>query len=544
MVVLASLIVPAFIVWGVGSAVRTKKSDVCIGSIFGKKISFEKYLESWQVSKQFAQNQYGENIDSEKIDELAWNRLILLEEVQQRNITVTDKELAQVITSLPQFQRNGAFDPRYYQQRLGHRLTKFEQQMKEDIAIAKLRNDVISEVVVEDEEVLAEYTKERRQAALSVIVIDPAQYESEIAVSDAALEKYYEEHKEAFKTADQISIRYIEILLSDIEKTVEIPDKDIEAYYEANLEEYGEEVVDTLVLPEGGSASPDVAGDAAETEGPKSKTVIKYRNLEEVKDEIREELKQEVLQAAVATTVRRVEDNLYEYFDLEKVAHDFSFTIQETGYFSENQPIPDIGFSQPIAKAAFALEVVGDVSELVKTPEGYYILQLKDKKESYIPPFQEAKESVKAQYLREQSLLRAEKKAEELRTQIQDSIQNGGKTLEETASILGYEVQKTELFTLSGYIPYIGFSPETSALIANLALNEIAPVISNQQGSFIIRLDELQDVDKELFAQQKEGFREKMVIRKQSEYYQKWFEELKEKANLTLAELDSEETRY
>ena len=81
---LALIIIPAFVFWGAGGAIRSKRESTYAGKIFGRKVSFDQYAKSWHAVKNQAIMMYGSRLEEviEKLNlgQQAWERLILLKE--------------------------------------------------------------------------------------------------------------------------------------------------------------------------------------------------------------------------------------------------------------------------------------------------------------------------------------------------------------------------------------------------------------------------------------------------------------------------------
>ena len=86
---LAILIIPAFVIWGAGSSGKSKrKGPDHAGKIFDKKISFEEYVDMWRVTRDNLTRSFGANIPLEFIDQMTWNRIILLEAAKREGIRI------------------------------------------------------------------------------------------------------------------------------------------------------------------------------------------------------------------------------------------------------------------------------------------------------------------------------------------------------------------------------------------------------------------------------------------------------------------------
>ena len=108
-------------------------------------------------------------------------------------------------------------------------------------------------------------------------------------------------------------------------------------------------------------------------------TEEKQKSLDEVKDQILQTLKREKGKAEAS---RRADDAFYALFrnrDLETYAKEKDVPIKTTGFFKEDDEIPEIGRNPLFASSAFSLKT-GEISPVVSIPPNFYILKLLDKK--------------------------------------------------------------------------------------------------------------------------------------------------------------------
>jgi len=150
--------------------------------IFNRKVPFEEYVKMSHVTTGYATTAFGSNIQPELIDQLTWNRILLLEAAKRAHIVVKNDEVVQNIVSLPVFQRNGVFDKKLYKSTLGGTVKGFEERLRDDIRISKLREKITADVSVTGEEVKEAYKKKFEKIKASYISIP-------FADSDADSEK-------------------------------------------------------------------------------------------------------------------------------------------------------------------------------------------------------------------------------------------------------------------------------------------------------------------------------------------------------------------
>ena len=166
-IALAIMVLPAFLLWGFGSALSSKKESEYAGQIFGKKISSLNYKEALDAVKNTAIIRYGEKFtEIEKQLDLktqAWEMLTLLHEAKIRRINASDREVIELIESYSFFQRRGVFDNSLYAELLQYvfrtQPRAFEEQTRQNIIISKLYAQVTNNINVDDKEIRETYIK-------------------------------------------------------------------------------------------------------------------------------------------------------------------------------------------------------------------------------------------------------------------------------------------------------------------------------------------------------------------------------------------------
>ena len=167
----------------------------------------------------------------------------------------------------------------------------------------------------------------------------------------------------------------------------------------------------------------------------------KQKSFDEVKDQILQALKKEKGKREAS---RRADDAFYSLFrsrDLEKFSRENDLPIKTTGFFKESDEIPEIGRNPSFYSNAFSLKV-GEISTVVSIPPNFYILKLIDKKESRIPPLDEAKNRVHQKVIE----LKTEEKARQVSEDLLNQIRSG-KEIKEVAKEKGYSLEETGFFT-------------------------------------------------------------------------------------------------
>lgn len=213
---------------------------------------------------------------------------------------------------------------------------------------------------------------------------------------------------------------------------------------------------------------------------------------------------------------------------LAVAAKELSVEIKETGYFGLDDPIPTLGWLPQLSNLLFDTET-GSLSQIIQTSRGLFIFEIKDKKESYVPSFEGAKDNVKEALVNEKAKEIAKKKAEDLLTKIKDKKLS----LEKAAQEINLPVKETPLFSRESYVAELGMAQSLKDAAFSLEKDAIAnEVVSLDMGFYIIRSLESPKLDEEKFNQEKEAFSQQLLEEKRNQVFNTFFETLKNKAHL------------
>ncbi len=508
---IAILIVPAFLLWGAGGAIRGKDDIRFAGTIFGRKVSLRDYTQALHACRNQAVLLYGDNfpqvVEYLNLEDQAWNRLILLQQAKREGILVKNDEVINWIKTSPLFQQDERFSQERYNLLLQYLLRiqprKFEEELRDSLKIAKLQGTIVKEISATDSEVKEAYRQENEKREISYVVIKSENFKEEITVTEEELRNYYKDRREEFRQPPRINVEYLNLAFDKFKGQLSIDDEDIEDYYSAHLEEF--------ILP------PEKTKE--ENKEPA------YKSLSEVKGHIRSGLNLQEAKQLAQIKASQIIEELLDQPDLEKVSRKDTVSFGETGFFAAGELIPGVGFSYQFTKEAFNLPK-DEISDIITTPQGLYIIRLKEKKPSYIPSFKEGKEEIEKAVGRLKMKERAGERAEELLLKIKDSGFEGA------VKELSLTIEKSEPLNRKAYIPGIGEAPQFSRAVFNLKTGEISEAIPTPKGYAIFRLDNIEKIDEHKFAQEKEEFQKALLGQKKERHFQIWFLRLKKEANL------------
>jgi len=473
------LVCLAFIIFYIPDFLRGSGADAASGDtiavVEGQDITAGEFRRTYQAQLQAYRSAYGSNMSEQLLKQLGIEQQILQQMVDERaalaeadrlKIGVSDEEVRQTILSMPAFQDNGAFigDQRYQQllrmQRPPMTASEFEDNVRRQLTVQKLRQSLTDWMAVPDKELEQEYRRRNDKVKLAVVSFTADSFRNQVQVSDADVASYFDAHKNDFKIPEKRKIRYALIDIDAMRAKVNIPPSDVERAYNNNIEQYStpEQVRASHIL-----LKTDGKDDAA------------------VKAKAEDILKQAKSGADFAELAKK-------YSEDEGSAKNGG----DLDYFGRGKMVPE--FDQ----AVFSMQP-GQISDLVKTQYGYHIIKLVDKKNATTRSLQEVRQQLVDQLSYEKAQAQASDLAESLGKQISKPAD-----LDRVAKANGLTVQESGFFARDEPILGLGPSPEVANKAFDMKQGEVAGPLRASRGfvfetlvakqdPYVPKLDEVKD---------------------------------------------------
>jgi peptidyl-prolyl cis-trans isomerase D len=155
----------------------------------------------------------------------AWNLLLLRDEAKRLEVVPTADQIRASEKALPQFQTNNEFDPTKYQVFVDAALKPngFTAADLDDVVADNLRYTGVSELVkggspLPEAMFKQQYEQLNQKMSLAVIRFKRADFETSIQVTDAEIQKYYDQHKDTILSPEKRKIELVSFLLTDDQK--------------------------------------------------------------------------------------------------------------------------------------------------------------------------------------------------------------------------------------------------------------------------------------------------------------------------------------
>ncbi|CAG0970072.1 Peptidyl-prolyl cis-trans isomerase D [Methylophilaceae bacterium] len=412
-VILALITVP-FALFGIDQYLQGAGSNVPIAKIDGDVITVQEYGNSLQNLRNRLQSEGQTDLSildrpelrQSVLDKLINDKLLNLE-VKRANFNISDEQLSQYITSMPEFNRDGKFSEEiYYQILTQNRMTlkEFEGAIRQDLKAQQAREGFASLAYVPDS--LAEQTlkAELQSREVSVAEIKTADFLSQVKIEPAQVKEYYEKNKDKLRTPEQVQLEFVFMAANTLLPGMQVTEDEIRKFYADNADKFqGDEQRRASHILIGFGVSPTP----------------------EAKEEARKKAEQ---------VLAEVKSNSDQFAELAKKYS------QDPGSAGNGGDLGMFGRGVMVKSfddAVFSM-TPGAVSDLVESEFGYHIIKLTE-----ISGESQSFESVKPQIRGELIYQKAVAKFTEQAEDFSNIVYEQSTSLEPAAKAFGLEVQRT-----------------------------------------------------------------------------------------------------
>ncbi|MEM8959900.1 MAG: SurA N-terminal domain-containing protein [Acidobacteriota bacterium] len=445
---------------GTGTSVAT--------TVGGESITVEDLRQTYRNIESYYRQIFQDQLTDETLEQLNLpaqalnqeiNNKILLREARTLGLDVTDKELGEAIRSYPAFQdENGRFvgRERYIEivrRNLRRSPADLENEIRDSLMLEKLDRVLATTVYISEPDLETAYREQNEKASIRYLQL-PIGRITDVEVSDAELQAYYEENKTGLERPEERQVEYLLVDALQLRRDIEVPESEIQAYYEENIESFTlEEQVRArhILILLGPTRTPDDA-----------------RN---VLNEARERI-------ALGEDFGDVARELSEDPDSKDRGGDL-------GYFGR------AAWSADFVEAVFG-NTAGTLIGPIQTQYGMHLIEVLDQREGGPRPLEQVTPQIRARLVGEQSQELAESKARELATRIEQEMLDNPAVLE---SIAGEEdalsFETTEPFGATDVVPGIGQGEFSATAFALGEPGAVSAPVKIPRGWAILRLAEI-----------------------------------------------------
>ena len=253
-------------------------------------------------------------------------------------------------------------------------------------------------------------------------------------------------------------------------------------------------------------------------------------SLADATDQIRQKLAAEYSKNLAYDAAEVVFDATFEGDSLESVAAGQNLSLITTDFFTRQSPPQDVQKKPEFAGAAFNL-TEGEVSDIQDFGDGYYIMEIVEKRPSQIPELSVAQQKVKADLTRDKKDEKAKADAEAVLAALKDGV-----ALAEVGQNFDLKPAVTGFFKRNDAIPNIGYERDLAGIAFELSDRNKLPqeVVKGRKGYYVIQFNQRKAPAMDEFDKEKDGIKEQLLQQKRFKTFEAWLEQIKNRSEIVV----------
>jgi peptidyl-prolyl cis-trans isomerase D len=363
-------------------------------------------------------------------------------EAERLGFQVSETELARAIrTALPQLFQGGQFaGGDVYAAFLAQQeltVPEFERSFRNQMLVTRLQNLVAEGVVVTPAEVEREYNRRNEKVKLEYVELNAAKYRDQLKIAPEEIRKHYEAQKSAYQLPEKRSLQMLLVDETRVGQRVQVPESELRKAYETNQENYR--------VPE--------------------RVQVRHILLKTADKPAAEVSK---VQARAEELLKQIKAGA-DFDELAKKNSDDTVSAAkggDLGWVTRGQTV------EAFEKAAFSLKPK-ELSGVIKTEYGFHILQVMDKQNAHLRPFEDVKEQIAQERKRQQVYDTMQRLADEAHAAL---VQRPAQA-REMAQKLDLPLVSAEKVGAGDPLPELGPAREVHEAVQGLEKGSVTPVL-------------------------------------------------------------------
>ena len=437
---------------GFGSSTPTDDRNATVAKIGDETVTVREAIGSIQnvMRRQNVPPSAVKSLVDTFIDSMVSSRVMALQ-ASKMGLSLSDQDLAETIRSrVPQLFPNGQFMGREaYEAFLaqnGMNATEFELNVRRSIAAERMGRMIEDSVVVTDKELMADYRAANEKVKVEYISLSEDAFRSQIQLTDAVLKEAYDKEPTAYNHPVRYS--YSLLVLDEARTAMLFPvnDNDLRKLYQSGQ--------DRFRMPE--------------------RLKVRHILLKTAEKSPADLAK---IQTLAADVLKQVKSG-GKFDELAKKYSDDPGSKTnggDLGFIVRGQTVKDFEAS------AFSLKP-NEISNLVKTEFGYHILQLLERQEPRVQPFEEVRDQLKAEINKDAAGSKMNVNADLARAELIKSPSQ----LDAVANKYAGLVLRADKVDQRHSFPELGPVPELPAVIQAMKKGEVGRLMALPNGRVAI----------------------------------------------------------
>ena len=388
---------------------------------FGEKsreVSVSDFRRRFEQTRQTERQRKGEAFDAAAFEKPENKRLILEQMIdeavmqlgaEQSGVRISDALVRDTILSIDGFKVDGKFDASRYQlalQQQGYTPKQFEELVRQDLMTRFIVGEYIATGIASADEAdqLIRMSEQKRDLRYFDIPLPAVEQQA----SEAELSAWYNSHKAAYKTRETVVIEYVELDSTAANTDMVVDESVLKQRYEEQKAQYSspEQRVASHILVAVAEDAPAGAEAAAK--------------------------------AKASAIAKAAQANPAAFPEMAKASDDIA--TKDLG--GDLGPIEKGIYGDAFDKAFFALKP-GQISDPVRLPDGWHVLQYRELIAGAVKPFEEVRAEIETGYLSSEK----ERVFNEIAGKMVNAVSENATSLEPAAKAINKPLLRTAAFT-------------------------------------------------------------------------------------------------
>ncbi len=392
----------SFALWGIGDYI-TPDVDNSIALVNGEEVDLRQYQFLVSTSNATDRQQRRELLDN--MIDLKVNR----QSYDASSLMITDAQIFTEISQNPNFQVDGKFSSAAYEVFLSSRrmsADEFQELTRQSLIERLFRSAINNSSIALPNEIASLKRLQDQTRSYRAVILAASEFTDQAVVTEEDIQAYYDANPNEFSDPEKVQLEFIELSVADF---------------------YDDVPVDEVVL-------------RSEYEDKKSRFIVQEQRLvSHILVELDQNANADQVKLALDKATDLTEQARAEGADFSALASENSDDTVSARDGGDLGWVADDGqMVKAFTDAVFELEV-GAISDPVKTSFGYHVIQLRELQEERGKTYEEVREELEQDY--------KEQKAEELflrrEEDIADITFNSSDSLEPAATSFDLTIRKT-----------------------------------------------------------------------------------------------------
>ena len=237
----------AFGFWGIHSYMGTGAKSQVLAKVDGKKITSESVNKSYRQWQRQQMMRLGDNFSITPAQQIKVKEQILDHMIKTQALAtaatksgfqISQREILATIQNMPLFSVDGQFSTQRFQGVLSAMMmteTQFADKLKQAMLVGQVESGYLTSSFILPQELNQGIALIQQTRDIGYFVIPWQGFMGKTKVSPQQIQTYYDQHKSEFVTPEKVSLQYLELSESDLEKGLTFSQQELKSFYNANL---------------------------------------------------------------------------------------------------------------------------------------------------------------------------------------------------------------------------------------------------------------------------------------------------------------------